>query len=227
MPTIPSVVIEAPSLRDALLRQGSGSPAGSQYQTNNLQRLVGHLKTVPTPTVLDIGCLCDQNIEWLVRQGVKVCIDDQFTRWSESARPPTSTRDTKKTTNGLDLLFGDLVYETNSFDAILCWDLFEYLDARQAPLLLTLLESFLKARGQVLAFFNFNRQSASPGPVRYRIRSEIEIEYERLPTISIARRLYQNSEIQELFRSFDIVHSCILKHQMREWLVQKKKPRPR
>jgi hypothetical protein len=207
------------------------APSRQRHSTNNLKRLVDALAPCPAPHLLDLGRLCDQNIEWLIHHRCKVTVDDQITSLpppppKAPPSPPSHNRTIKEEKPAPVVL--ELQQPAGSFDAILCWDLLDYLDLSGAQQSLTRLAALLKPRGYLLAFFNCERVAARPA-TRYRIVGMEQLEYEPLPHAHPPGRAYENREIQELFAGFDLVNSCYLTNQMREILVQKKPvrlPRP-
>jgi len=194
-----------------------GETAAATYPTNNLKRLLQMLSGLVKPHLLDLGRLSGPNIEWFVHKGFKVYVDDRLSAL-KPAPPAAPTRTGKATPPPPPL--APLEYPPGLFDAVLCWDLFDYLAPIQAKDLIGGLRAVLKPKGLVLAFFNFNRAS-SPPPVRYRIVQEDRLEYRPLRNPFIQRRIYENREIQEFFAGFDTVNSCFLMNQMREVLVQR------
>ncbi len=190
---------------------------GQIHATNNLKRLIDGLSGCARPRLLDIGRLCGQNIEWLVHRGFNVTVDDQLT----TLKPVAPSEKAPATLNAPGGPLEALHYPPNGFDAILCWDLFDYLQMTQARAALARLGLFLKPRGLLLTLFDGHRP-ADRVPTRYRILREDQLEYETLPRTAISGRVYENREIQELFEEFDLLNSRFLKNQMREVLVQKK-----
>lgn len=216
---IPSLYL--PSQRTRTLRDNSNhlgkTPSRQVYSTHNLKRLLQMLSDIPKPHVLDFGRLSGPNIEWLIQRGFKVYVDDRITSLKPVPPPSKSLKGEKK--KPLRAPLEPLDYDPAFFHAILCWDLFDYLDVKQAPALIADIARILKPKGLFLAFFNFNHSSPPP-PLRYRILRADQLEYEPLSLDPIPRRIYENREIQELFSGFDTINSCFLKNQMREVLVQ-------
>jgi len=192
--------------------------AAQVYPTSNLQRLLRMLSGIPKPHILDLGRLSGANIEFMIQKGFKVYVDDRISDLKPAPPPPPPSRSEKKRPAPEPL--EPLEYEPGLFDAVLCWDIFDYLVAKQAQELVGGIAKALKPKGLLLAFFYCNR-TTSPPPVRYRILQADQLEYRSLSQ-ELPRRIYENREIQELFTGFDTVNSCFLINQMREVLVQRK-----
>jgi SAM-dependent methyltransferase len=197
--------------------RAAGSASPQTYASNNFKRLLQMLSGNPKPHLLDLGRLSSANIEFLIQRGYKVYVDDRISFLKPIPPPPTSSKNEKN--RPVPPPLEPLEYDPALFDAVLCWDIFDYLVAKQAQELIAGIARALKPKGLLLAFFNFNRSSPPP-PVRYRILRMDQIEYEPLSR-NLPRRIYENREIQELFAGFDTVNSCFLKNQMREVLVQR------
>ena len=198
------------------IRQRKEAAAAPIYTTQNLRRLLQRLSVHPRPRLLDVGHLCGPNIEWLIQKGCKVCADDCF-RVLKALPPPPG-----KTEKRPDPPFLKEVAQKYPayFDAVLCWDLLDYLTVDQASELVRLIGSLLKPRGLIFACFNFNRASPPP-PTRYRILSETRLEYQTIPENLPLRQTHENRDIQEIFDRYEVINSCLLKHQMREILIEK------
>jgi SAM-dependent methyltransferase len=191
--------------------------AAQIYPTSNLQRFLRMLSGIPKPHVLDLGRLSGSNIEWMIQKGFKVYVDDRITALKPAPPPPPPSRSEKKKPAPAPL--EPLGYDPALFDAVLCWDIFDYLVEKQAQDFIADIRKVLKPKALLLAFFHGNR-TTSPPPVRYRILQADKLEYKPLSQ-NLTRRIYENREIQELFSGFDTVNSCFLINQMREVLVQR------
>ncbi|HXZ25076.1 MAG TPA: class I SAM-dependent methyltransferase [Nitrospiria bacterium] len=209
-----------------------------RHSTRNLKRLLDGLASCPAPHLLDLGRLCDQNIEWLIHHRCKVTVDDRITPVKPQPPPPASSPRSRSSARRIPhgpipmpsakeappVVALDLQQPADSFDAILCWDLLDYFDLSGARQVLQQLVTLLKPRGFLLAMFNCDHAAARIA-VRYRIAGAELLEYEPLPLAHSPGRAYENREIQELFERFDLINSCFLPNQMREILVQKRPPR--
>jgi SAM-dependent methyltransferase len=195
----------------------SPQPAADRaaFPTQNLKRLVSLVAGADRPQLLDIGRLSDQNIEWFIRKGFRVFVDDQF-----RCLPPPVAPAPKGGKTPLPSPLPPLAYPDARFDVVVAWDLFDYLAPSQADALTAEVRRILKPRGLLLAFFHFDRKAAAQH-IRYRVIQDDRLEY--LPaTAAYNRRVYENTEIQTLFREFDFVNSCLLANQVREMLVRRK-----
>jgi len=196
------------------------SPSHQVHHTNNLKRFIRKLTGPPKPHILDLGRLCGSNIEWFIKKGYKVYVDDRITDLKPPPKPlPTSRRGEWKLASPPPL--EPLEYHKGFFDGVICWDLLDYLVLKQAKELVAGIRSVLKTKGVILTYFNFNKTTPHP-PTRYHIESEDQLAYEILPPFSVSRRIYENREIEEIFTGFEIRNSTFLKNKMREVLVQKK-----
>ena len=197
-----------------------GSPPLQVHHTNNLKRFIRKLTGLQKPYILDLGRLCGSNIDFFIKKGYRVYVDDRITHLKPPPKPkPTSRRGEWKLASPSPL--EPLEYHEGLFDGVICWDLLDYLVLKQAKEFVVGIRSVLKTKGVVLTYFNFDKTTPHP-PTRYHIESEDQLAYEILPSFSVPRRIYENREIEEIFTGFEILNSTFLKNKMREVLTKKK-----
>jgi len=112
-------------------------------------------------------------------------------------------------------------YGSESLDAVLCWDVLDYLDKPAATVLARKVVEWVKPGGVVLCFFNM---VASPAPVytRYVITDTEHLQYRTSPAAHSRRTVYQNRDIDRLFAGLHVSESFLLQHKVREVLLRKK-----
>ena len=182
------------------------------------------LAEIDAPHLLDLGRLCDQNIEWWIHHGCKVTVDDLLTTLEPPPPTPPQPRHRPKIDHQpAPVVVPEIRQPAEAFHAIVCWDLFDYFDPAGAAVMLKQVAALLKPRGHLLALFNC-RKRVEQTATRYRIIAADRLHYETLP--GPMTRIYENREIQELFRDYELVNSCYLNHQMTEVLMQRRAARP-
>ncbi len=165
--------------------------------------------------VLDLGPVVGSNVSFLGEQlGCRLRVEDLF---SDIDR---LTKEQK-----LDTLpeFFDrrFAYEPESLDAVLCWDVLDYLEKPAASVLASKVVEWVKPGGVVLCFFNM---TASPTPIytRYVIADAERLHYRTSPAAHQRRTVYQNRDIERLFTGLSVSESFLLQHKVREVLLRKK-----
>ena len=113
----------------------------------------------------------------------------------------------------------NLQYPPSSFDAVLLWDVLDYLEPAVAKQTVGCLTEVLRPGGIVFAIFH----SKKPGDLsqRYRIADSSTLQVLSAPALCPAQRVYQNREIQDLFARFRTVKSFVGRDQLRESLFVK------
>lgn len=107
-----------------------------------------------------------------------------------------------------------------SIDAVLCWDLFDYLEAGAATVLAGELIRVLKPEGALLVFFS-TVASGERCYTRYIIEDEEHLRYRLHPGACTRQRVLENRDIVKLFDRLRVSDSILLKSQRREIVFRK------
>lgn len=166
--------------------------------------------------VLDLGCLCDTNIEFFLGRGCRVFVDDILRLNVRISKGPEANIDI-----WADNLLDSLDYPPNFFDGILCWNLFDYLDAEGSKRISHKLWTLLKISGCALALFRPEGAGTMDDVLRYRILSPAELFYEVLPFPPLKGKPHQNRDIGGLVAPLSLGNSYRLKNGWREVVLRK------
>jgi hypothetical protein len=200
--------------RDAPGAEG-GRDGGPSVGTKVIAKLLAALANRESPVVLDLGPVVGSNVSFLGEQlGCKLRVEDLFA-------------DVERLTKAQQIdtlpafLDGRFSYEPDSLDAILCWDVLDYLDKPAATVLARKVVEWVKPGGVVLCFFNM---APSPTPVytRYVIADAEHLKYRTSPAAQGRKTIYQNRDIDRLFAGLGVTESFLLQHKVREVLLRKK-----
>jgi len=112
----------------------------------------------------------------------------------------------------------NLQYPRASFDAVLLWDLLDYLEPMLAKQMVASLTELLRPGGVILAMFHSKKPE---GFQRYRVADSNSLQVISSPVICAAQKVYQNREIQDLFTRFRTMKSFVGRDQLRETLFIK------
>ncbi len=183
--------------------------------TKVIAKLIAALANRDAPVVLDLGPVVGSNVSFLGEQlGCRLRVEDLFTDIDRL------TREGKLDTLP-EFLAQRFSYEPESLDAVLCWDVLDYLDKPAATILAGKIVEWVKPGGVVLCFFNM---VTSPTPVytRYVIADTERLHYRTSPAAHPRRTVYQNRDIDRLFAGLHVSESFLLQHKVREVLLRKK-----
>lgn len=189
---------------------------GTVSPSKSLAAFVSAVCAQPSAELVDLGPVVGSNITFLserVGSGCKVHVEDLYADLDRHTRDGT-----------FDAVAGFLASRfplgDGTVDAVLSWDVFDYLDAEAAGVLAGELIRILRPGGAILAFFG----PTAPGELRhakYVIEDEGHLRVRFYPAACPRRRVLQNREIRNLFPDFTVIDSVLLKSGVREVLFQK------
>ena len=112
----------------------------------------------------------------------------------------------------------NLQYPRASFDAVLLWDLLDYLEPALVKQMVANLTELLRPGGVILAMFHSKKPE---GFQRYRVADSNTVQVISTAIICPAQKVYQNREIQDLFGRYRTMKSFVGRDQLRETLFIK------
>lgn len=198
--------------------EGTGEPgrdAGPPVSTKVLAKFLAALAHREAPVVLDLGPVVGSNVSFLGEQlGCRLRVEDLY------ADIDRLTREQRLDTMP-EFLGQRFHYEPESLDAVLCWDVLDYLDKPAATVLTRQIVEWVKPGGVVLCFFS---TVAAPAPVytRYVITDTDHLQYRTSPAAHGKRTVYQNRDMERLFVGLGVSESFLLLSKTREVLLRKK-----
>jgi len=120
-----------------------------EYTSKILQLLAGTFEKRRDSLVLDVGPVCNENIEFFARRVKRLYVCDIFARLDRAHRKGLKP----------DYVWRHLDYAPRSFDAINLWDLLEHLDDHDAKRLAEICCDMLKPNG-LLSATAFEKKAA-------------------------------------------------------------------
>jgi hypothetical protein len=169
----------------------------------------------PMAEVLDLGPAIGSNIAFLgERLGCKIHVKDLYADLERHARDDALERFPEF----LATSFAD--YDAESIDAVLCWDIFDYLAPPASAVLAGTLIHALRPGGALLALFG-GGGTTEPSYTRYVIEDERHLRYRIAPAACGRQRALQNRDILALFPGLTLFDSVLLKSGVREVLFRK------
>jgi len=165
--------------------------------------------------VLDLGPAIGSNIAFLgERIGCRIHVKDLYADLERHAHEDALERFPEF----LKASFAE--YDAESIDAVLCWDVFDYLAPATAEALAGTLIQLLRPGGAVLALFA-GGGSSERSYTRYVIEDEGHLRYRIAPAACARQRVLQNRDIVALFPGLKLFDSVLLKSGVREVLFRK------
>ncbi|HYA97454.1 MAG TPA: class I SAM-dependent methyltransferase [Methylomirabilota bacterium] len=207
----------------------SAKAAESSRTSNGLKEFLWNLDGLGHGKLLDLGPAWQTTLSFFIERGFRVSSEDLLRAWKEFLQSEEqnlqmalggSVEALDMTAEGRAARFlaGNLRYSPAWFDAILLWDVLDYLEPIVARRVVEQLTELLRPGGVVLAMFHSRRPEQFH---RYRVADSMTLQM--LPGTEgfQSQRIYQNREIQELFRVYRTMKSFVGRDQLREVLFIK------
>jgi SAM-dependent methyltransferase len=188
--------------------------AETVYASKTLPRFLSLVFARPAAEVVDLGPVNGSNITFLgERVGCKIHVEDlyadidRYARQGELEQLP-------------EFLRGRFALPAASVDAVLGWDVFDYLAPAAAGVLARELKRMLRPGGVLLGFFGA-RASDDPRYTKYFIEDETHLRHRFYPSACGRRWVLQNRDINIMFFGLEVFDSVLLKSGVREILFRK------
>ena len=204
---------------------GPGHAARMGRLSNGLKEFLWHLDGIGRGQLLDLGSAWQTTISFFIERNFKVYTEDLLSTWKEfldaderraKALPDDADRsEMTPTARAERFLESTLNYPEQTFDAVLAWDLFDYLDAELVSRLVGRITSLVRDGGVVLAIFHTRKPETFH---RYRVLDPQNLELISAYCPFVPQRVYQNREISNLFYRFRSSKTFVGRDQLREGL---------
>lgn len=205
-------------------------PQETTRSSNGLKEFLWNLDGLGRGTLLDLGPAWQTTLTFFIERGFRVTSDDILRDWSEflteeeakakatETVTPESFAERTPEARAKRFLEENLQYPVSSFDALLLWDVLDYLEPSLAKLMIGQLTDLLRPGAVVFAMFHSKKPV---GFQRYRVADTNTLQVLSAKTIFPAQKVYQNREIQDLFGRFRTMKSFVGRDQLRETLFIK------
>jgi hypothetical protein len=188
--------------------------AETVYASKTLPRFLSLVFSRPAAEVVDLGPVNGSNITFLgERVGCKIHVEDLYADIDRHARQGELEQLPA-------FLSGRFALPAASVDAVLGWDVFDYLAPAAAGVLAGVLKRMLRPGGVLLGFFGA-RASDDPRYTKYFIEDETHLRHRFYPSACGRRWVLQNRDINIMFFGLEVFDSVLLKSGVREILFRK------
>jgi len=167
--------------------------------------------------ILDLGATSAINITRLTQFGHKVYTEDVL---SASGDPGLiiATENGKPMYDVPRFLAENLQLERELLDAVLCWDIPDYMPEPFVKPMVERFHSIMKPGGILLAFFHTRDAGPDAPCYRYHVTGEDTLDLQRGPRFRL-QRVFNNRHIENLFRDFASLKFFLARDNVREVLV--------
>lgn len=178
-----------------------------------IRSLIGH----ENPSVLDLGPTSSANISFLTGFGGRVHNEDillasQDKSYIALQADGTDALDPQK------FFRENLNYAEQSLDAILCWDIPDFLHESLVKSMVERIHSILRPGGILLAFFHTKDAGPDSPYCHYHIVNGEVLALEARPDFRL-QRVFNNRHIENLFKGFASIKFFLARDNIREVLV--------
>lgn len=168
--------------------------------------------------VLDLGATSSSNILFITGLGHKAYNEDVLKAANERRLVFAGGEEGSAAVEVERFLAEELQYEPESFDAVLMWDVCDYLPEQLVKPVVERIYRITKPQGALLAFFHTRAAGAEAPYYRYHIMNEETLELQRGPEFQL-QRVFQNRHVENLFREYRSIKFFLGKENIREVLL--------
>ena len=187
-------------------------PQPSVYKSLGLSTLLRFLRDDRKHTILDLGPALGANVEFWARHPCRLYIEDFYRDFT--ARAAEENEEEPKGANLADLMpFND---ET-SFDIVLTWDLFNYLNLAQLESLVRHVSHFCKPGAALFALIS-SQPDIPDQPTVFRILDTERMAYETRTQTTRPCPRHQPRELAKAMGLFQVSSSFLLRNGIQEYV---------
>jgi hypothetical protein len=206
----------------------SGAAHRNARLSNGLKEFLWQLDGIGHGHLLDLGPARQTTITFFIERGYKVYTEDVLTTWknfldSEEQGKRELPRDADRSdltpsARAERFLETTLRYPEGTFDAVLMWDILDYLDGDLMAKVAARVTSLVRDGGVVFAIFHARKPEAFH---RYRVLDAQNLELIPASCPFAPQRVFQNREISNLFCRYRSSKTFVGRDQLREGLFVK------
>jgi hypothetical protein len=206
----------APAVPGAM--KGAPAPKGPEpvVVSKALPKFIGALAHHAAPVLVDFGPVIGTNVAFFGEQlGCKLHIEDLAAEIDRNAR--NRTRDELA-----DALVKRFQQPDGSVDGVLCWDVFDFLEAPVAKALAQQVVRVLRPGGAVMGFFCTKAVEGAPFTKFEILEATQSLRHRHHPGAGGQKFVLQNRDIIRMFDGLFVSESFLLKSNTREILLRKR-----
>ena len=181
-----------------------------------LQKFLVALSHAEAPVLIDFGPVIGTNVAFFGEHlGCKLHIEDLATEIDKHSRE--RTRDALPATLAKRFTMPDA-----SVDGVLCWDIFDFLEAPAAKALAREVVRVLRPGGAVMGFFCTKPVERAPFTKYEIVEASSSLRHRHHPGTGGPKFVLQNRDIIKMFDGVSVSESFLLKSHTREILLRKR-----
>ena len=227
-PSRRQVAVAAAAVPTNVMKTTSNTPSYVSRVSNGLKEFLFQLDGIGRGQLLDLGPARQTTITFFIDRGFKVYTEDLLITWKNFLDAEEKQwREIPSGTPAMEMtpaaraerfLEATLRHPPDTFDAVLLWDLLDFLDGELVSRLVARITSLVRDGGVAFAIFHNRKPEAFH---RYRVMDAQNLELIPAPCPFAPQRVFQNREISDLFRRFRSSRTFVGRDQIREGLFVK------
>ena len=193
-----------------------GGPQRISRRSTGFAEFTRTLAGFRDPAILDLGPTSSANISFLTQYGGRVYNEDilRAAREFVSAHKPADADSIDPKT----FFAENLEHPEHRFDAILGWDIPDYLHEALVKPMVERISRILRPGGILLAFFHTKDAGPDFPYCRYHISQGDVLDLEPVPDFRL-QRIFNNRHIENLFKDFSSLKFFLARDNIREVLA--------
>ena len=181
-----------------------------------LTKFIGALQHHDAPVLIDFGPVIGTNVAFFGEHlGCKLFIEDLAVEVDRHMRAGTRERLP-------ETLAARFTQKDASVDGVLCWDVFDFLEAPAAKALAREIVRVVRPGGAVMGFFCTKAIDRSPFTKYEIIEETSSLRHRHHPGTGSPKFVLQNRDIIKMFEGLSVSESFLLKSNTREILLRKR-----
>jgi SAM-dependent methyltransferase len=169
-------------------------------------------------TILDLGPTSPANIEYITQLGHRVYNEDVVSEANEKGLLMPSEVAGEQTIDVTKFLHFSLSQEAETFDAVLLWDVCDYLPEALVKPFIERIHRVTKPQGLLLGFFHTKDAGPNAPYYRYHMKDTQTLELQEGPKFRL-QRVFNNRHIENLFHDYTNLKFFLGKDNVREVLI--------
>jgi SAM-dependent methyltransferase len=196
----------------------AGEPVALDRPSRGLEEFFKYIRDTSGLTILDLGVATQQNVTFITNLGHRLYAAD-FLQILNDTFGLDDTVDQSNPGQIEYFLKQALDFPEGHFDAVLIWDVLEYLTPALLAAVVERLHQIVRPKSYMLAFFHADDKLEAVPFYTFRIRElntlQVSQQGHRRPT-----QLFNNRSLEKLFGKFESVKFFLTRERLREVIIK-------
>jgi SAM-dependent methyltransferase len=196
----------------------TGPSARIPRRSTGFQEFTKAIQKPEGQTILDLGPTSPSNIEYITQLGHRVYNEDVVSEANEKGLLMPSDVAGEQLIDVTKFLHFSLSQEAETFDAVLLWDVCDYLPESLVKPFIERIHRVTKPKGLLLGFFHTKDAGPNAPYYRYHMKDTQTLELQEGPKFRL-QRVFNNRHIENLFHDYTNLKFFLGKDNVREVLI--------